>query len=376
MATGQDFLARLLQQATSAESTRVRVRAANIESLRDNGLPLEERLESFKYTPLARFVVDDLLEERFSPPTITVANAAPPPEITVEHSIDPLPADHHPLARINGSLLAGVVYVDVAPNTHLDYPIEIDYRQAGPCTRVCVRAGDASRCEIVERHVAAGVANRVTRVDIGSGATVAHRRIELHAAAHSQWALLAVDVGAASHYELDHYMAAAAPRRSEVVIDLTGCGASCELTGAVIGNEKQIGDLQVQVNHRATDTRSRQLVHAIAAGQSVLTFNGRIEIDARGDGSDATLTSRNLLLAPTARVNAKPELEIHTRNVACSHGATVGQLDPQQLFYLRSRGIDDLTARRLLTRAFLLRAITPRAQALGFEAELIAHLAP
>ena len=89
-----------------------------------------------------------------------------------------------------------------------------------------------------------------------------------------------------------------------------------------------------------------------------------------------TLTSRNLLLAPTARVNAKPELEIHTRNVACSHGATVGQLDPQQLFYLRSRGIDDLTARRLLTRAFLLRAITPRAQALGFEAELIAHLAP
>jgi Fe-S cluster assembly protein SufD len=107
------------------------------------------------------------------------------------------------------------------------------------------------------------------------------------------------------------------------------------------------------MEHFGRATQSRQKFHALAGGRSTVTFNGRIEIHPGADGSDAALQNRNLLLTPTARVNTKPELEIHTRDVRCSHGATVGRLDPNALFYLRSRGIDAATARLLLMQAFV-----------------------
>jgi Fe-S cluster assembly protein SufD len=98
---------------------------------------------------------------------------------------------------------------------------------------------------------------------------------------------------------------------------------------------------------------SRQRIHGIASGKSRLTFNGRIHIHPGAQHTDARLTNRNLQLDSTAQVNTKPELEIYADDVQCAHGATVGQLDAEQLFYLRSRGISEATARAMLMQGFL-----------------------
>jgi Fe-S cluster assembly protein SufD len=106
-----------------------------------------------------------------------------------------------------------------------------------------------------------------------------------------------------------------------------------------------------------------------------MTFNGRIHIHAGAQRSDARLTNKNLLADRKARINTKPELEIHANDVKCSHGATVGQLDPVQIFYLRSRGFDEAAARAMLLRAFLTSRLTEAAHDAGVEtifAELFA----
>ena len=113
------------------------------------------------------------------------------------------------------------------------------------------------------------------------------------------------------------------------------------------------------VEHIGLDTVSRQLVHGIATDSSELTFNGRIHIHPGAQRSDARLTNKNLLLDRKSRINTKPELEIYASDVKCCHGATVGQLDPVQMFYLRTRGLDEITARAMLTRAFLAGRLTP-----------------
>ena len=112
-------------------------------------------------------------------------------------------------------------------------------------------------------------------------------------------------------------------------------------------------DQQFIMEHRAPDTFSRQKFHGIGAGKGTTVFNGRIHIHPDSPGSDAGLVNKNLALHPEATINTKPELEIYTDDVKCSHGATVGQLAEDSIFYLRSRGLSRDEARILLCRAFL-----------------------
>ncbi len=378
MTAPNDFLERLLTRAGARSDTHT-LRAASIARLRATGLPYREKLEAFKYTPITAFYGDDLLDGEASAPGIHFAGADVPAGVTIARSARAMvaTASNHPLAHVNGSLLEEIVDIVVADGCEVPAPLHIAHAPAGRCTRIEVRLGRGSRLNIVEHHTDIECSsNRVLRIELAEASNLSHQRLDVASGEGAAWALLHATVGSAASYELDHYVCGAKPRRNEVVVDLRGRGAGFDLASAVIAGGRYAADQQITVNHFGVDTRSRQLVHGIAAGKGQLTFNGRIEIHPEGDGANATLTSRNLLLAPTARINAKPELEIHTRNVACSHGATVGQLDDAQLFYLRSRGITEADARQMLTRAFLLRAITPAAAALGVDAILTAAIAP
>jgi Fe-S cluster assembly protein SufD len=129
-------------------------------------------------------------------------------------------------------------------------------------------------------------------------------------------------------------------------------------------------DQQLVVEHRAGATRSRQRFHGIGAGKGTAVFNGRIHIHPGAPGADAALSNRNLALHPDAVIDTKPELEIYTDDVKCSHGATVGRLSEESLFYLCSRGLDPRQARRILCRAFIRECVTG-ALAEAAEAELL-----
>jgi len=140
--------------------------------------------------------------------------------------------------------------------------------------------------------------------------------------------------------------------RHDVKADLSGQGASCALNGACVGSGQSHVDHHLYANHIAGDCKSSQLFRAVAKDRSRVVFNGKVHVFKGADGSDAKQSSAGLLLSKLAEIDTKPELEIYADEVIASHGATVGQLDDQALFYMQSRGLSEQQATNLLTMAF------------------------
>jgi len=120
-----------------------------------------------------------------------------------------------------------------------------------------------------------------------------------------------------------------------------------------VGHENRHVDCVNIVTHEAPETRSRQTARAIASDLSRVIFNSKVIVNAGAANSDSQQSCRGLLLSPTAEIDTRPQLEIHTDEVKCAHGATTGRLDPDMLFYMLSRGLDRATAQSLLVYAFL-----------------------
>jgi Fe-S cluster assembly protein SufD len=140
--------------------------------------------------------------------------------------------------------------------------------------------------------------------------------------------------------------------RLDLHVNLDGRGSSAELTGVFLADGSRHLDTHVLVEHRAVETTSLQDYRGIAANKGRGVFNGKSIVHEGAQKSNARQVNRNLLLTPGAEIDTKPDLEIYADDVQCSHGATTGQLDPNALFYLRSRGLDESEARSALTRAF------------------------
>jgi len=119
-----------------------------------------------------------------------------------------------------------------------------------------------------------------------------------------------------------------------------------------VASGNQHVDHQTFVDHAQPRGTSRQLYKGVLGGRAKGVFNGRILVRKDAQKTDSRQSNRNLLLSPDALVDTRPQLEIHADDVKCQHGATIGQIDPMQLFYLRSRGLDEAVARQALTRAF------------------------
>jgi Fe-S cluster assembly protein SufD len=129
-------------------------------------------------------------------------------------------------------------------------------------------------------------------------------------------------------------------------------GAECTIDGLALIGERQLADTHTSIDHSKPDGVSRQLHKCIAGGAAHAVFNGKIMVRHGAQRTDSSQSSRNLLLSGKARVDTKPQLEIFADDVKCAHGATVGQLDSEGVFYLTSRGLSDAAARKLLTYAF------------------------
>jgi Fe-S cluster assembly protein SufD len=145
--------------------------------------------------------------------------------------------------------------------------------------------------------------------------------------------------------------------RTEAHARLIGEKGTTHLNGAQLLSGMQHADLTTVVRHQAPYCASRQTVKNVLAGRSHGVFQGRIEVARHAQKTDGYQMNQALLLSPDAEIDTKPELEIFADDVKCSHGATVGELDADQMFYLRSRGIPDAEARSILVRAFLAEAL-------------------
>jgi Fe-S cluster assembly protein SufD len=225
--------------------------------------------------------------------------------------------------------------------------------------RHAVRLGAGASLTLFEVAVGEGVYlhNPVFEMSLAPGAALTHLRLqdESHAAFHVS--TLYADIAAAATYDSFALALGGRLARMEVHARLTGERASAHLNAAQLLDGIQHADFTSVVSHDAPHCASRQTVKNVLAGRSRGVFQGRIEVARDAQKTDGYQMNQALLLSPDAEIDCKPELEIFADDVKCSHGATVGALDPEQLFYLRSRGISELEARAILVRAFLSEAL-------------------
>jgi len=169
----------------------------------------------------------------------------------------------------------------------------------------------------------------------------------------SRWHQLQFVLNRNAALSLQHYCTGTSISRLDVFIGLMGSGSSADVHSCWMAHDKDHLDQQWHIEHHAAHTRSTQVQHGIADGKAVTTYRGRIFIGVDCPDVDAALINRNLALSSAAVCNTKPELEINTDDVRCSHGATVGQLSEESVFYFQSRGMDRDTARQMLAAGFI-----------------------
>ena len=223
--------------------------------------------------------------------------------------------------------------------------------------RVQVSLDPAGRLILVERHVSAGAAthfiNSSVSVDVGHGAHLTHYRLQ-QAGARATWLdTLSAVLAADARYALLAINTGGLSARSTTHVQMAGPGAELTLSVAALGDRQQVQDNFALVEHIAPHARTEQTFRGIASGRARVAFNGKIVVREGAAGTDSRQSLRGLLAGPEAEIDARPQLEIYTDEVRCSHGATAGKLDDNMLFYLLSRGLSREVAQRLLKWAFL-----------------------
>jgi Fe-S cluster assembly protein SufD len=222
--------------------------------------------------------------------------------------------------------------------------------------RLLVVVAADSELTLVEAHEppAAGrrFENGVTEIVLEEGARLTHVRVLVGAAERASVAHVAVRQGPNSVYTSRVFTAGGALSRLHLDVVLAGEGAECVADGLYVARDGDLVDHHTRIEHASPRATSRQKYKGVLDGNGIAVFDGTIVVRAGASGTEAHQENRNLLLSGDAVAHSKPHLEIDTDDVKCSHGATVGRLDPAQLFYLRSRGLDLPFARAMLTRAF------------------------
>ena len=224
-----------------------------------------------------------------------------------------------------------------------------------PRVRLALQSG--ARLSVVERHIgladSASLVNSAVRVELAANAHLTHYRLQ-HCGARAVWFdTLAAQLAAEAHYELLAVSTGALTARSSVHARLAGAGAQFTLSAAALGEGAQSQDMYALSEHLAVRTRTAETFRGIASGRSRVAFNGKIAVRQSARGTDSRQSLRGLLDGPEAEIDLRPQLEIYTDEVRCSHGATAGKLDENMLFYLLSRGLAPEVAEHLLKWAFL-----------------------
>lgn len=258
-------------------------------------------------------------------------------------------------------------FVRVGDGHALDAPVHIvdiavpDQAETASCTGVVIQLGDRSAATVVETRIGGGDefggSNVRTTITLGSEAVLEH--IVLQDVPMAQIHLSSIDVtqGPDSEYRARSFNLGGSYGRLAYDVHLAGERAKADLSGLYFGFGDQTLDQQITVIHGAKDCASRQSFRGVLDDASTGVFNGGIDVRPGADGTDAEQLNANLLLSNRAEANSQPRLEILADDVACKHGATVGQLDETALYYLRSRGIPVDDARRLLITGFADQAV-------------------
>ena len=288
---------------------------------------------------------------------------------------------------LNTMLMEDGAFLHVGKGVEVSEPIHLLFLTSGGGRPVMVHprnvivAGEGSRVTVVERYGgisdAGCLVNAVTDIAAGRDSAVIHYRIQEDGPDAFHIASLRARQGTGSRFAAHSVSLGARLSRSDVHAVLDGEGATCLLNGLYLGNGEQHVDHFTTIDHAKPEGSSREYYRGILDGRSRGVFRGRVIVRKDAQKTDARQANGNLLLSREAEADSRPQLEIHADDVKCTHGATVGPLDEEKVFYIRSRGIDDSSARGLLAYAFaadILRRFDLPGVRRTFEEKLLAWL--
>jgi Fe-S cluster assembly protein SufD len=267
----------------------------------------------------------------------------------------------HPLAALNTAYAQSGAWIRVADGARIAGEIRLVLVASGAPKvvaqpRIVVEIGRGAEVTIVQHIVDAaetdGWLNVVTEIALGEDSRLTLYRLEEHCLRRAHTSLLAVDIAARAIASLGLFDLGGRLVRNDVDVKLREPGAALDLYGLLLAGEGQHVDDHTRIDHIAPDTRSNEAFRAVIGKRGRGVFNGKVVVHRGARGIDAQQTSDNLLLSDQAEIDTKPELQIHSDDVKCSHGSTVGELDAEHLFYLRARGLEEAHAREILTTAF------------------------
>ncbi len=261
---------------------------------------------------------------------------------------------------LNTAWLRDGVFIHIAQNTALSEPLHLLFiatlKDAASCPRCLIVAEAGAECTVIEDYVAATTeayfTNAVTEIAIKPNARVRHVRLQRESMQAVHIASCAVSLAKDASYVSQSIAFGARLSRYNLDVIHKGEGAEAVIDGLALISGQQLADTHTTMDHAQPNGRCTQLHKTIVGGAAHAVFNGKVLVRKDAQLTNSAQQSRNLLLSSTARVDTKPQLEIFADDVKCAHGATVGQLDAEQLFYLKSRGLPDTQARNLLTYAF------------------------
>lgn len=264
-------------------------------------------------------------------------------------------------ALLNSAFSQGLLIVlkadqKVEAPIHLLFVTDAAKAAAATFPRVLIVAEENSNATLVESYANATSGEYLTNSAIGlvlkDGAHVLHYKVQRESADAFHIAETTADLGANATYDTTTINFGAALSRHGIAVRMDSEGANCSVDGLYMVDGNQHTDTHSVIDHRQPRCVSHQLYKGILDGTSRAVFNGKVFVRHGAQQTDAKQTNKNLLLSPEARVDTKPQLEIFADDVKCAHGAAVGQLDQDELFYLESRGINSTLARNMLTYGF------------------------
>ena len=277
--------------------------------------------------------------------------------------------DNDPFTALNTAFLGHGALIEVAADAHITAPLQLVFistPHAEACLshpRVIVTLGANARLMLIESHYglagAANFTNSCTQITLGAGAQCDYLAMQREAQGDFHVSRVYVSQQERSGFAAHTYNLGGQWVRNDLRVSLEAPGASVRMDGLYLADQRRHVDNHTRIDHLATHTSSDELYRGIIRDRGHAVFNGKVVVAEAAIKTDATQTNNNLLLTRNGEIDTKPELEIYADDVKCNHGATIGQLDEQALFYLRSRGLDLETAREMLTGAFA-RAVTER----------------
>jgi Fe-S cluster assembly protein SufD len=365
------------------------VRAAREAAFRrflDRGFPTtrEEEWKHTNVTPVAetafvRAAQESVAAGAFAPylfaglPTVVLVNGRVSPArsaferlpagVTIRTRPDAaLPSGGHAFADLNAAFFEDAVHIDIAPKTIVREPLHVlsimvpGRLPALVAPRLTMTVGEAAQVSLIESYGSAGdgrsLTTAVTDILVGPGAIVDHVKIQRESLTAFHLARLVVHLSRASTFASRALTFGGRIARNDIEATLDGDGAECTLNGLYIATGESLVDTHTAIRHAAPHCPSHEVYKGIIGGRARAVFNGKIVVDQRAQKTDAKQTNKALLLSDDAQINTKPQLEIFADDVKCTHGAAIGQLDEDAMFYLRARGIGETDARSLLIHAF------------------------